>query len=81
MCSCFSHLLEAMRLIEEVAIATSVDDLKTSRPITGQLFPNLEMFDAKIAAALRKIIRNSNFRQKAHLEDQKAHVAEDGSLL
>ena len=45
---------ESMRWIEEVEMATSVDDLQTSRSISGKLFPNLEALDAMIASSLKK---------------------------
>ena len=34
-------------------------------------FPNFEMFDAKIASALKKIITNSYFKKGVSLEEQK----------
>ena len=45
---------------------------KTSRSIEGKDFPNFEMLDARIAAALNKIIQNSHFKKKVSLEEQKA---------
>ena len=65
-CSVSSHPAEAMPRIKEVEIATSVDDLKTSRLITGRIYPNFETLDARIATALKKIIQNSNFKRKVH---------------
>ena len=59
-CSGSSYASAAMRWKKEVAIATTVDDLKKSRSIFGTTFPNFEMLDAKIATALKKIIQNSN---------------------
>ena len=58
---------------KKVAMATSVDDLKTSRSIFGSTFPNIETLDAKIITALRKIIQKSNIR-KVYLEEQKART-------
>ena len=50
----------------------SVDELKTSRSIKGTHYPNFEMLDARIASALNKIIKNSHFKKKVSLEEQKA---------
>ena len=55
-----------MPRINEVEIATSVDDLKTSRLITGRIYPNFDTLDARIATALKKIIQISNFKRKVH---------------
>ena len=60
--SCSGYISEAMRWIQEVEVANSVDDLKTRNQIRGHRFPNLKMFDAKIASSLKKIIQNSNFK-------------------
>ena len=54
--------------IKDVEMVESVDDLKSSRSIQGHThFPNSEMLDARIA-----IIRNSCFKKKVSLEEQKA---------
>ena len=79
MCSGSDHPSEAMRRIKEVDMATSVDDLKTSRSMFGRLFPNFETLDAKIAAFLRKIFPNSTCRKKVHIEEQNAQ--EDDRFL
>ena len=50
----------------------SVDDLKTSQSVVGQVCLNFETFDARIASALKKLIQNSNFKKKVHLNDKKA---------
>ena len=50
----------------------SLDELKSSRSVSGQNFPNFEMLDAKIASALNKIIQNSQVKKKVSLEEQKA---------
>ena len=47
------------------------DELKYSRSLYGNDFPNFEMLDAKIASALNNIIQNSQFKKKVSLEDQK----------
>ena len=50
----------------------SLEELKSSRAVSGENFPNFEMLDAKIACALNKIIQNSQFKKKVSLEQQKA---------
>ena len=52
-----------MSWINEVEMAKSVDDLLTSQPIEGRDFHDFEMFDARIASALRKIIFNTSFKE------------------
>ena len=62
-----------MLWVKEVEMVDSMDDLKSSRSIQGKThFPNFEMLDARIASALNKIIRNSDFKKKVSLEEQKA---------
>ena len=34
--------------------------------------PNCEVFDAKIASALNRVIHNTEFKRKVSLEEQKA---------
>ena len=50
----------------------SLEELKSSRSVSGNYFPTFEMLDAKIASALNKIIQNSHFKKKVSLEEQKA---------
>ena len=50
----------------------SLDELESSRTVAGKNFPNFEVLDAKIVSALHKIIRNSHFKKKVSLEEQKA---------
>ena len=56
----------------EVEMVDSLDELKSSRSIAGNNFPNFEMLDAKSASALNKIIQNSHFKKQVSLEEQKA---------
>ena len=51
----------------------SVDDLKSSSSTRGISMPNFEVFDARIASALDKIIQNSHFKRRISLEEMKAH--------
>ena len=65
---------ETNRWTEEVEMATSADDLNTSQSIFGYQFSNFEMLDAKIASSPKKIIPNSNFKERFFLEEQKAQL-------
>ena len=47
-------------------------ELKFSRSVCGEDFPNFQVLDAKIVSALNKIIQNSKFEKKVSLEEQKA---------
>ena len=61
-----------MLRIKEVEMVDAVDDLKSLRSIQGYTdFPNFEMLDARIASALNKIIRNSNFKKEVSLKEKK----------
>ena len=55
-----------MLWIKEVEVAKSIDELVTSRSITGKTnFHDFDMIDAMIASALKKLINTqSNFRKK-----------------
>ena len=55
--TCSDFPSDAMLWIKEVEMVDSLDELKSSRSVCGQDFPNFEMLDAKIASALNKIIR------------------------
>ena len=50
----------------------SVDDLKSSSSVRGFQMPNFEVFDARIASALNRIVHNSHFKRRVSLEEQKA---------
>ena len=56
---------------KEVEMTKSVNDLETSRSIFGRQYPTFETLDARIAAALKKIIQNSNFRREVHFAEQR----------
>ena len=53
-------------------LVDSVDLLRISSSVRGILMLNFEVFDARIASALNKIIHNSHFKRKISLEEQKA---------
>ena len=61
-----------MLWIKEVEMVDSVDDLRSSSSIRGISMPNFDVFDARIASALNKIIHNSHFKRRVSLEEQKA---------
>ena len=63
---------DAVLWIKEVEMVDSLDELKSSRSVSGQNFPNFEMLDTKIASALNKIIQNSQVKKKVSLVEQKA---------
>ena len=71
-CTCSQFLTEAMLWIKEVEMVESVDDLKSSCSVRGIRMPNCEVFDAKIASALNRVIHNTEFKRKVSLEEQKA---------
>ena len=73
-CSGSNYPLEVTRWIQEVEMATSLDDHETSPSITGQLVLNFDVaLDAKIASSLKEIIqKNSNFRKRVQQEEEKA---------
>ena len=50
----------------------SVDHLKSSRSMKGTLRPDFELFDARIASALNRIIHSSHFKRIVSLEEQEA---------
>ena len=63
-----------MLWIEEVEIAKSIDELMTSRSITGQRdFPDYDMLDAMIASASKQL-RNTQtrLRKRVSVEEQRA---------
>ena len=71
--SAYPHL--TMHWIKEVEIAKSVDDLMTSRPITGRTdFPDYDMLDAMIASALKKLLTTVHFRKRVSVEEQRAQT-------
>ena len=49
-----------------------MDDLRSSSSIRSVPMPDFEVFDARIASALNKIIHNSHFKRKISLEEQRA---------
>ena len=53
-------------------LVDSVDELRSSSSTRGVSMPKFEVFDAKIASALNKIIHNSPFKRRVSLEEHKA---------
>ena len=74
-CTCSQFLTEAMQWVKEVELVDSVDELRSSSSTRGISMPNFEVFDARIASALNKIIHNSHFKRRISLEEQKAKKA------
>ena len=70
-CTCSQFSTEAMQWIKEVELVDSVDELRSSSSTRGISMPNFEVFDARIASALNKIIHNSQFKRRISLEEQK----------
>ena len=54
--TCSDFPSEAVVWIKEKEMVDSLDELTSSRSVSGKDFPNFEMLDAKIASALNKII-------------------------
>ena len=71
-CTCSQFPTKATLWIKEVEMVDSVDDLKCSSSVRGIRMPNFEVLDVKIASALNRIIRNTQFKRKVNLEEQKA---------
>ena len=67
-----------MLWINEVEMVCSLEELKSPRSVCGRDFPNFEMLDAKIASALKKIIRNSPVQEESQLRG--AEIPETGPL-
>ena len=74
-CTCSQFPTEAMHWMKEVDMVDSVDDLMSSSSIRGIQMPIFEVFDARIASALNRIIHNTQFKRKVSLEEQKAQKA------
>ena len=74
-CTCSQFLTEAMQWIREVELVDSVDELRSSSSIRSISMLNFEVFDARIASALNKIIHNSHFKRRISLEEQKGPEA------
>ena len=66
-CICSQFLRKTMQWIKEVEMVDSVDDLISSRSISGLHGPNFEVFDARIASALNRIIQKTQFKRKVSL--------------
>ena len=61
-----------MHWIKEVKKVKAVDDLLTSRSITGRTdFPNHDLLDAMIASALKKLLTSVHFRKRVSVEEQR----------
>ena len=72
--SCSGCPTLAVLWIKKVEVTISVDDLVTSWEIEGHVFLDFEMFDAKIASALKTIITNQYSRRRIKVEEQHAQI-------
>ena len=62
-----------MHWVKEVEMAKSIDDLMTSRSITGRKdFTDYVMLDAMIASALKKLLTHVHFQKRVSVEEQRA---------
>ena len=63
-----------MHWIKEVEMAKSIDELMTSRSISGRTdFPDDEMLDVMIASALKKLLNTHiHFRKRVSVDEQRA---------
>ena len=53
------HASDVTSWIREIEAAQNIDDLRTSQSITGKHQPDFAMLDAKIATALKKVVRST----------------------
>ena len=67
-CSRSTNPSDSMLWIEEVEVASCVDDLRTSRSMFVNPFQNFETLHAKIASSLMKILQNSHFRKSVQTD-------------
>ena len=84
-CTYWQFPTEATLWIKEVELVDPVDDLKSSCSVRGIQMPNFEVLDAKIAAALSRIIHNINSRERSVWRNKKprkrtVYFVEDRSL-
>ena len=63
-----------MLWIKEIQVAKSIDELDTSRSITGQHnFPDFDVLDAMIASTLKRLLDNHiHFHTRVSVEEQRA---------
>ena len=63
--------------IKEVEIAKLMDDLMTSRSLTGRTdFLDYDMLDVMIASALKKLLTHVHFRKRVCVEEQRAQTCD-----
>ena len=63
--TCSDFPSDAMFCIKEVEKVDSLEELMSSRSVSGKNFPNFEMLDAKIASALNRVIHNSSLKRRS----------------
>ena len=64
-----------LQWIKEIEVAKSLDDLITQKSITGKKFLYYEELDMMMAAALkRRYNKQTHFRKKISVEEQRAQI-------
>ena len=58
-------------MVKEVGVVDSLDEIKSSRSVSGKDFPNFETLDAKIASALNKIVRIPSSQRRSASRSRK----------
>ena len=71
-CSGWCHPNHAMPWIKEIELAKKGEYLRTSQSITERVYPKFEALDARFATGMRRIIKNSNFKEQIFIEEQNA---------
>ena len=78
--TCSDFPSDAMLWIKEVEMVDSMEELMSSRSVSGKNFPHFEMLDAKIASALNKIIQNSHFKEEGQSRRAESSQKDDRFL-
>ena len=76
MTACSDFPSDAILWIKEVEMVDSLDELKSSRSVSGKNFPNFEILDVEITSALNKIIQNPQIQE----EDQSRGTEKRGPV-
>ena len=64
----YTGILGDSNIIREVEAAQDVNELRSSHPVEGHhYYPKFESLNVEIAAALKKIMENSNFTKEVRL--------------
>ena len=81
-CSTTAYPHLTMHRIKEVEMATSIDELMTTRSSVGRTdFPEFDMLDAMIASALKRLLdKHIHFRKRASVKEQRAQNTTDSYI-